>query len=370
MSGWIQALNWPLCYALLFIESLVLAWLLTPAAGWLGQRLGLVDMPGGRKAHRQPTPRSGGIALFASFWLVIGANLAAAFLLARTSAITAPIAPIARNLPLVLPKIAAVAAGALWIFAVGLWDDRRPLRPAIKLLCQIVAVVPMLIAKIHIVSFIPWAWVGTLLTLAWVVLLVNSFNFLDNMDGLSAGVGAIVAAVLAWISFRSGEWLMTAMFVVLVGILLGFLRHNFSPAAIFMGDSGSMFLGYMLAALTVLATYYKQGVPTRLPVLTPLIVLGVPLFDTCSVLWIRWREGRPLSQGDRSHFSHRLVNLGMTERGAVVFIYLATLCVALGALALHDLHLTEALLIALQTILWFVIIYFIERLGKRASEKK
>jgi UDP-GlcNAc:undecaprenyl-phosphate GlcNAc-1-phosphate transferase len=362
-------LSWPVCYAILLFESLALAWLLTPAAGRLGEGFGLVDIPGGRKAHRRPTPRSGGIALFASFWMVIVFNLVAAALVSQVGSSIAPVAPIARNIPEVLPKLLAVAVGALWIFAVGLWDDRHPLRPTIKLLCQMVAVAPMLMAKVHIVSFIPWAWVGTLLTLAWVVLLINSFNFLDNMDGLSAGVGAIVAAVLAWISFRSGEWLMTAMFVVLLGVLLGFLRHNFSPATIFMGDSGSMFLGYLFGALTVLATYYARGVPTRLPVLTPLIVLGVPLFDTCSVLWIRWRAGQPLSQGDRNHFSHRLVNLGMTERGAVVFIYLATLCVALGALPLRDLHLTGALLIALQTILWFVIIYSIERLGKRASGK-
>ena len=243
------------------------------------------------------------------------------------------------------------------------------MRPSIKLLCQIVATVPLIFAEVHIVSFIPWAWVGSLATVVWIVLLINSFNFLDNMDGLSAGIGAIDAAVLAWISFRSGEWLMTGLFVVLCGTLLGFLRHNVSPASIFMGDSGSMFLGYMIGVLTVLATYYKQGVPTRLPVLTPLIVLGVPLFDTCSVLWIRRREGHPLTQGDRNHFSHRLVNLGMTERGAVSFIYLVTLCVALGALPLRDLDLAGALLVTLQTVLWFVIIYWIERLGKRAAAK-
>jgi len=362
-------INWPLCYAILFIASAVLAWVLTPQAARLGERFGLVDVPGGRKTHRGPTPRSGGMALFAAFWLVVGVAVVAAIVSNKTVVKDAPVTPIVRNIPKVSLQLLAVAAGSLWIFLVGLWDDRRPLRPSVKLLCQIAAAAPLLLARIHLVSFLPWAWVGYVLTVAWVVLLINSFNFLDNMDGLSAGVGAIVTAVLAWISFRSGEWLMTAMFVSLLGALLGFLRYNFWPARIFMGDSGSMFLGFMLGALTVLATYYKKGVPTRLPVLTPLIVLGVPLFDTCSVLWIRWREGRPLSQGDRHHFSHRLVNLGMTERGAVVFIYLATLCVALGALPLRELQLAGALLIACQTILWFVIIYFIERLGKRAAEK-
>jgi len=364
-----QIFSWPACYAVLFVGSVALAWGLTPRAAALGRRWGLVDLPGGRKTHRGPMPRSGGIALFATFWLVVAVGVFAATCVQKGVMQDAPITPIARNIPKVLPQLLAVALGSLWIFLVGVWDDRRPLPPSVKLVCQIAAAAPLVAAKIHIVSFLPWAWMGYLLTMVWVVLLINSFNFLDNMDGLSAGVGAIVAAVLAWISFQSGEWLMTAMFVALAGTLLGFLRHNFSPAAIFMGDSGAMFLGYMFGALTVLATYYKRGTPTRLPILTPLIVLGVPLFDTCSVLWIRWRAGRPLSQGDRNHFSHRLVNLGMSERGAVVFIYLTTLCVALGALPLRDLNLTGALLVTVQTVLWFVILYFIERLGKRALEK-
>jgi len=370
MSRWLSLLDWRACYGVLLVESLALAWFLTPVAGRLGERLGLVDVPGGRRAHRRPTPRSGGMALFVTFWLVAGVNLLAAFAVSRSGLAAAPFASLVARIPHhIVVQLGAVAAGALWIFAVGLWDDRRALRPSIKLLCQIIATLPLIAAGIHIVSFIPWAWVGYLITVVWVVLLINSFNFLDNMDGLSAGIGAIVALVLGWISFRAGEWLMTGLFVIAFGTLVGFLRHNFSPASIFMGDSGSMFLGYMIGVLTVLATYYKQGVPTRLPVLTPLIVLGVPLFDTCSVLWIRWREGHSLTQGDRNHFSHRLVNLGMTERGAVLFLYLVTLCVGLGSLPLRYLDLTAALLVTLQTILWFVIIYWIERLGKRAAEK-
>jgi UDP-GlcNAc:undecaprenyl-phosphate GlcNAc-1-phosphate transferase len=248
------------------------------------------------------------------------------------------------------------------------------MRPGVKLVCQIAAVLPLVATGTQIVGFLPWTWLGKLLTIFWIVLLMNSFNFLDNMDGLTAGVAAIVAAVLAWISYRAtpSELLMTAMFVTLAGALAGFLIHNFSPASVFMGDSGSLVIGYLLGALTVRATYYQVGEP-RMPeiaVLTPLIVLGVPLFDTCSVLWIRWRAGRPLMQGDRNHFSHRLVALGMTERGAVVFIYMVTLCVAIGALLLRRLDLTGALIVTFQTALWFLIIYLIERLGKRASEGK
>jgi len=361
------AITWPVAYAILAIESAAIAIAATPLAARLGLKMGLVDVPGGRKAHRRPTPCSGGIALFLVFWLVVWGNLAGAALILAQSK-DAPIAPFAGNVVKVLPQLGAIFLGSFWIFAVGLADDRWGLRPSLKLACQLTAALPLLLADIHIVSFIPWPWMGKLLTALWVVFVINAFNFLDNMDGLSAGVGAIGTGVLAWISFGSGEWFMTAMFVVLTGTLLGFLRHNFNPASVFMGDSGSMFLGFMIATLTVLATYYKQGVPTKLPVLTPLIVLGVPIFDTCSVLWIRWREGKPLTRGDRNHFSHRLVNLGMSERGAVAFIYLTSLCVALGALPLRYLNLTGALIVAFQTALWFVIIYWIERLGKRAVE--
>lgn len=369
MARLLTNLDWPVCYAIVFVETAALAWLLTPLAGRFGRRLGMVDVPGGRKTHVEATPSSGGIALFASFWLVVTVNLCAAVVLISANDDNSPVGPIANNIRGWGTELGALFLGAAWIFAVGIWDDRHPLRPPAKLACQVIASLPLLLANVKIVSFIPWAWVGYLLTILWVVVLINSFNFLDNMDGLVAGVGAIVAAVLAWISFGSEEWLMTAMFVALAGTLIGFLRHNFPPARIFMGDSGSMFLGYMIAVLTIKATYYKVGVPTKLPVLTPLIVLGVPLFDTCSVVWIRWREGRPLMVGDRNHFSHRLVDLGMTQRGAVVFIYLTTLCVALGALLLRWLELAGALLVALQTVIWFVIIYFIERLGRRASTR-
>jgi len=367
----LENLSWQWCYTILFIKSVVLAWLLTPLAARLGRRWKLLDMPGGRKAHLSPTPRSGGIALFVSYWAVVGISVAAAVVVSvEWGKGKAPFASLVASIPRRnLIQLLAIFIGASWILAVGLLDDRRSLRPWAKLFCQIAATVPMLLTGIHIVSFLPWKWLGALTTVAWMVLLINSFNFLDNMDGLSAGVAAIVAAVLAWISFGSNELLMTAMFVALAGGLLGFLRHNFSPATIFMGDSGSMFVGYMIGVLTVLATYYQQGVPTKLPVLTPLIVLGVPLFDTFSVLWIRWRAGRPLMEGDRNHFSHRLVNLGMSERGAVVFIYATTFCVALGALPLRHLDWPGALLVAVQTVLWFVIIYWIERLGKQAAER-
>src|SRR5207253_415269 len=133
-----------------------------------------------------------------------------------------------------------------------------------------------------LLGFIPAPAVGAALTIAWVVLLTNAFNFIDNMDGLCAGVAAVCALNLYLVSRAGGEYFMMAMFALLAGSALGFLRWNFAPsgARLFMGDSGSLFVGYMLASLSILVTYYKQGVPTRLPVIAPLIILGVPIFDT------------------------------------------------------------------------------------------
>lgn len=352
--------SWPLALIALFVETLILSLILTPLSRKMGIALGMVDQPGERKIHAAPIPRSGGIAIFASFLGALLINLLAAWLLRGWLEERIPHVV---NIPSKLGELLAVMLGGAWIFAVGVVDDRVTLRPRVKLICQLLATVPLLIAGIHLTGFLP-PLVGMALTVFWVALLINSFNFLDNMDGLSAGIAAICCTVFAWIAGDSHQWFIAAMFLMLAGSLLGFLYYNFNPASIFMGDGGSMFIGYMIAVMAVLTTYYEQGLPTGFPVLMPVVVLGVPIFDTVSVCWIRWRAGRPLSQGDTNHFSHRMTALGMSRRGAVLFIYLVTGCVGLSALPLRSLDLASASVYSLQIILWFVIIYTIERLGQ------
>ncbi|MBN1515445.1 undecaprenyl/decaprenyl-phosphate alpha-N-acetylglucosaminyl 1-phosphate transferase [Candidatus Sumerlaeota bacterium] len=358
-----QLLTWPVCLAILFFEAVGLSLLLTPVAQRLGQR-GFLDAPGERKIHEAPIPRNGGMAIVAAFLIVLLGNIAAAWLF-RDALIER--VPHAANLGQKWKELTAVLAGGVWIFGVGLLDDRRALRPLVKFAGQLLAAAPLLIAGIQLKSFLPDA-AGMALTVFWVALLCNSLNFLDNMNGLSSGVGVICALIFGWIAYDSGQFFMAAMFLILAGSYAGFWHFNFNKGDIFMGDGGSMFLGYMLAALSILTNYWEAGAPSGLPVLMPVVVLGVPLFDTLSVFWIRFRSGQPLYKGDMNHFSHRLVDLGLSRRGAVMFIYLVTACVGLSALPFKALSLAQALVYSLQIVIWFCIIYWIERLGKKKAE--
>ncbi|MCB2154976.1 undecaprenyl/decaprenyl-phosphate alpha-N-acetylglucosaminyl 1-phosphate transferase [bacterium] len=353
------------------VESLVVGALLTPLARVLGRRLGMIDHPGlDRKIHAEATPRSGGLAVFAAFWGCMALNL----VLARTVVPGLDFLPerirvLAANTELRFGQLGGIFVGCAIIFITGAIDDRRPLPPVLRLAIQILAVVPLLATGVVIKFFLP-LWAGWILTIFWIVLLTNSLNFLDNMNGLTSGVAAIVAAVMALISALSQEYYMMLLFAMLAGACIGFWLHNFTRNNIFLGDNGSTHLGFLLGALTAVATYYHEGTPTRLPILMPVIVLGVPLFDTITVLWIRWRSGKPLMQGDRNHISHRLVDLGMTPREAVVFLYGVTLAVGLAAIVLRPLDWRYGLLQTALIAMLFAAIYWMERVSQRTRSQK
>jgi UDP-GlcNAc:undecaprenyl-phosphate GlcNAc-1-phosphate transferase len=184
--------------------------------------------------------------------------------------------------------------------------------------------------------FLESRWITGAVTIVWIVGLTNSFNFLDNMDGLAASVGLIAAALFVGAQVAVGSFFVPAVLLVLIGALGGFLVHNRPPARLFMGDAGSNFLGFLLGTLTVTGTFTKDEY-SPFGVLAPLLVMAVPLYDTSSVIYIRLREGRSPFQADRSHFSHRLVERGLTPPQAVATIDLVTLAAGLGALLLHEL---------------------------------
>ena len=194
--------------------------------------------------------------------------------------------------------------------------------------------------RANLLAGVPGA--AEVISVLWIVGLVNSFNMLDNMDGLSAGVAAIAAAVLAVVMFLSPrpdnhqpQLFVSGLLLVILGSLLGFLWHNRPPARLFMGDAGSYLVGYLLAMVTLTATFAGGGAP-RHATLVPLCVLAVPIYDTLSVVLIRLRQGRSPFVGDTSHFSHRLTALGMTKTQAVLTIYLAAATCGLGGLLLHQ----------------------------------
>ena len=280
-----------------------------------------------------------------------------------------------------LPDIARAHLPGLWsrldrlaqllglgsILAVlGTLDDHYKLNWKIRLLVQTLVAVAAVGLGFRFTLFLDMPIVTGFLSVLWIVALTNSFNMLDNMDGLSAGVAAICAAFLAAVMFlapvATGPQLFIAAFLaLLLGALAGFLLFN-NPfrASLFMGDGGAYFLGFILAAITLVATYNEQAAPKPQLMLVPLLILAVPLYDTITVVTIRLREGRSPFVGDKSHYSHRLVQLGLSRRNAVLTIYLTTTVCCCGALLLYQIDEFGAVVIGMQTLLMLALIAILE----------
>ena len=319
----------------LVVSSFAISVLLSGLARVMAPKFGLVDKPGGRKAHRAPTPLGGGVAI----WLTVVLMLAAGAL---------ALGPARSSLPGALAihvegarerggELALILGLATVIMAMGLADDRVGLGWKLRLGVQVALSAIVVASGTHVTLFWPFnsAIVGGAITVLWIVGLTNAFNFLDNMDGLAAGVGLIAASLFVAAQVEVEGRFVPAVLLVLVGALAGFLVHNRYPARLFMGDAGSNFLGFLLGTLTVVGTFTRPKLGySPYGVLTPLLVMAVPLYDTTSVILIRIREGRSPFEADRRHFSHRLVDRGLTPPLAVRTIYLVTLAGGLGALLL------------------------------------
>ncbi len=296
--------NWLLIFAM----ALTVAAVGTPLMRRVALRAGVLDQPTARKVHTTPVPLLGGIAIYA------GVMAALIFYHDRQEIV----------------QVAGIVVGATWVSLTGVWDDRSGLGASAKLLAQVVAAAILIASGIQVKLPVP-AWLNLLLTVTWVVGITNAFNLLDNMDGLSSGVAAVAAAYFLLLAALSGQYLVGSFAAALLGASLGFWVYNFNPARIFMGDAGSLFLGFLMAVLGI-----KLRFPTNVPWVTwmvPILVLGVPIFDTTLVFVSRLRRGKnPLTTPGKDHVSHRLVQLGWTRREAVLLLYLVG-C-ALGGVAI------------------------------------
>jgi UDP-GlcNAc:undecaprenyl-phosphate GlcNAc-1-phosphate transferase len=358
-----------------FLLAFALSALFGALARPLARRCGFLDRPGaGRKEGRPAIPYGGGPAMLAAFALT-AAGLICYCLAARQAALgwLQVIFP-ELELPVraELIRLGWIAGGALLVFAVGTVDDVRPLPPLVKLLVQVGAALLLVAGGVRVTAHLPSTTASVLLTVLWVVGITNSFNLLDNMDGLSAGIATIAAFIFAMVQVQVGEHFTAAGLALLAGVAAGFLVHNFCPARLYMGDGGSYFLGFSLSALSVEATFYRHGSggaesPVMLAVGVPLLIMAVPIFDTVTVLWIRVRERRPPWVGDRSHLSHRLVGMGMSVRRAVLTIYLLTLACGLGALVLKYLPRFGGGLVLAQAASILAVVAILEGLGRRGN---
>jgi UDP-GlcNAc:undecaprenyl-phosphate GlcNAc-1-phosphate transferase len=344
--------------------SLLLSVCLTRLAMRVARRLDFVDHPGGHKSHMGATPYGGGSAIFLASWLPTIVLLVLVVTLSgqwMTRLFGEEIAPYVGGLRERAMPTLVILAGGVVLHLLGLFDDFRPLGAFTKL--GVMAVVGLLVSGVgglRIAEFLGPV-VSVLLTTAWIIVVTNAFNFLDNMDGLSAGVACICTAFLVICGLLAGQVLVPGLACIFLGGMLGFLVFNFPPARIFMGDAGSLLIGYMLAVVAILTSYYESGTgqpPFALAM--PLVVLAIPLYDFTSVVVIRLFEGRDPLRGDQRHFSHRLVARGLTRRSAVLTIYLATATTGLGATLLPHAGLREAITILALVLMVLLIIAILE----------
>jgi len=361
-------------FFVLFFEGFLLSLLLTPLMRRLAPLLSFLDHPGERKVHQNPKPLLGGAAIFFAFLIAVFGDLLILDWIARSDFSQASwwgrhlseLSYFAAGSGRVMRELIGLLSGGAILFVLGLIDDRFGMSPLVKLAGQIIAAIILYYCNIQIALFIDRAFINFAVTLFWIVLITNAFNLLDNMDGLSGGV-AVIALVLLGIStlLVGRQVFMSSIAFTLAGCIAGFLRYNLNPSSIFMGDAGSLVIGYMVAALTVQSTFYQTGTEnaTGWAVAMPAVILAVPIFDTLSVILIRIKNGKPIYVGDKNHFSHRLVALGMSHRRAVFFIHLVTLCVGSAALVLPIINEPfGAYVVLTQTIVFFVIIAMLEHI--------
>jgi UDP-GlcNAc:undecaprenyl-phosphate GlcNAc-1-phosphate transferase len=330
-------------YLLVLFSSAVTSYVLTPGVLKLSRRLGAVDVPDDRKVHAVPTPTLGGVAIFAA--VIVGLGVASALGAFRSSfQLTWPPS-----------ELVAIMIGALIIFSLGIIDDLHGLAAPTKLAGQILAAGFVFLGGVRLEWFRlpPFGTLSlgssdsAVVTIAWIVIIVNAVNLIDGLDGLAAGVASIAAITFFVYSFELNRGLaqveQTAplLAIVVVGATIGFLRHNFNPAKIFMGDSGSMTLGFLLASATVVGVgrlppskLVSESVLFYLPVMIPAVVLAIPILDTALAVARRARKGVDIFHADKRHLHHRLLEIGHGHRQAVLILYAWTAVIAGAGLAL------------------------------------
>lgn len=305
-----------------FITTTLISFLITPMIRMIALKTGYVDHPKSNKVHAHPTALLGGLAIYISF--IIGFFTAI-------------------RIPAGSPFY-SVLTGATLLLVVGMVDDRMGMLPEVKLLAQFLAAMIVIKSGVR-VDFLHNYYLNTVFTYVWIVGITNAFNLLDNMNGLSAGIAAIAAVFFGIAMWVSNQLEVAVLSFALAGASCGFLRHNFPRARIFMGDCGSLILGFLLATTAIMGSWSSRFLTTSLAM--PALILAYPIFDTTLVTIIRLREGRSVFQGGKDHSSHRLALIGFKKRRAVLAIYAVCIGLGVSALLVQRLSLTAAVCLIL-----------------------
>lgn len=320
-----------------FIMALVIAYLITPSVMKLAWKIGAIDVPrDSRRVHKKPMPRLGGLAIFVAF---AGAGLI--------------------TLPLNLPLVRGLFIGGAVIIIVGIIDDIYNLPAKVKLLGQIFAasILAGFGLKVEWVTnpLGGMVYLGRLsipITIFWVVGITNTLNFIDGLDGLAAGISAIAAFTMMLVNLSLGQLNGALVMALLSGAAIGFLPYNFNPAKIFMGDTGAMFLGFVLSAVAVDGAVKSA---TAIALIVPILALGLPIFDTAFAIVRRFIKGKPIMQADKGHVHHRLLAIGLTQKQAVLYMYVISFCLGICSVILARMGIKEAL-IALTLVLCMLLV--------------
>lgn len=307
------------------LASLVLALLFTPIVRKLAFVIGAVDQPNARKVHSRIMPRLGGVAIYMAFVLMVLA----------TQTLT--------------KQTIGLLLGATIIVGLGIVDDVREVTPKVKLLLQFVAATILICFGIEVEfitnpfgGIIQLGWFSIPVTLLWIIGVTNAVNLVDGLDGLAAGIAGIAAGTLGVVAWMQGKHIEAGLALILMGSIFGFLRYNFYPAKIFMGDSGSMFLGFTLSALSIMGLAKSAAV---ISLFIPILVLGVPIMDTLFAIIRRYINKQPIFQADKDHLHHRLLASGLSHPQTVMAIYVINVTLASSAVLLTVLTTTQSVFI-------------------------
>lgn len=297
-----------------FLVALAVSILVTPVAIRLAPKIGAVDIPlDNRRMHTKTMPRFGGLAIFAG-------STAAMLIFLKFD-----------------PRVVTIVMGGVLIYILGVIDDIKHLSAKVKFLGQTFVALIMYVNGIRIEFLTNFLGEGNsqlgdvlcfIITMVWIVGITNTVNLIDGLDGLAAGTAAIASLCIAYTAYIHGTYLAAGAMLALAGATLGFLPYNFYPAKIFMGDGGSLYLGFMLATLSVLGTVKSA---TLVTMIIPVLVLGVPIFDTFFAIFRRFVNKRPIMEADKGHLHHRLMKLGYGQRRATLMLYGITAIMGVAA---------------------------------------
>lgn len=336
-------------YLWAFAAALIVALIVMPAVIFLAKKTGAMDAPNARKVHKKPVPRIGGLGIYTGF-------MAAIIFVALKFGLDGE----------QLKEIVGLVLSGSLIVALGLVDDYKNLPANVKLIGQIIAATVLVLLFDVRIDFVTDPFGGFLYldniavpaTIFWLVGLTNTVNLIDGLDGLAAGVASIASITIMFVALDQNLTLVAVLTAALAGAAVGFLKYNFNPAEIFMGDTGSMFLGFMLAGVSV--TGSVKSVAT-IALIVPIFALGLPILDTTFAIVRRFRGGVPIFKPDKGHLHHRLLSVGFTQRQAVLLMYVISALFGLSAIALTEVSRQVAVLILVIVIV--AIVYGVKKLG-------